>query len=125
MNKIEQQLKDIYTNAGDKLSELVKLYVEVEELMHSDAEYSKKMACYEKTINNLSVGATIEKNTEEEISKVCDSKTRKEVLENNQDVKDAYNYYLWQKEEVDYMLPHAKGALDVFARDMNVEELAK
>ena len=122
MDKIEQQLKKIYAHAGDELRDLVDLYVEINDFMRSDAGFAEKLAYYQKVNISSTAGSEIEKKTEEEVNKICDLKTRKEILANNKDISDAYNYYLWQKEEVDYMYPHAKGALDVFARDMKERE---
>ena len=122
MNKIEQQLKKIYTQAGDELRDLVDLYVEIRDFMRGNAKFTEKLARYQKTNISSTAGSEIEKNTDEEINAICDSKTRKEILANNKDINDAYNYYLWQKEEVDYMYPLAKAALDDFARDMKERE---
>ena len=118
MNKIEQQLKKIYTQAGDELRDLVELYIEIEKMMRGNAEFAEKLAYYQKVNISDTACADIEKRTNEELDEVCDSKTRKEILANNKDINDAYEYYLWQKEEVDYMYPHAKSALGVFARDI-------
>ena len=122
MNKIEQQIKTIYTHAGDELRDLVELYIEIENMMRGNAEFAEKLAYYQKVNISGSACSDIEKKTNEELDKVCDSKTRREILANNKDINDAYEYYLWQKEEVDYMYPHAQSALGVFARDIKERE---
>ena len=106
------------------MRELVLGYKWVEKFMSSGASKEAKLKFLETNEISESDVNEIEKKAYEEINELCDAETRNKLIVSCEPVRSAYEFYLWNKEEADYMYPHAKGAIAVFKRD-NSEEMSK
>ena len=121
MKNLVNELKNLYQTAADKLWELKQEYADIQRTLRGEASFEEKSVI----AGNFSDFdyAEIKKHTNEvkkAIDELVDKEEYMQIINSDEEVKKAYNWYLFALEEAEYMYPHAKGAVQVFLRDNEI-----